>query len=144
MLEDIKKELNYFAGRGGTDLQKNQYLMFKIEDENYGIEIKYVRDIIRIQKITHVPDTLKYFKGVINLRGKVVPVIDLHLRFGISETVYDDRTCIIVVSLNDILTGFIVDRVSEVMDISSNQLTNEVDSSVIGDKTHTKFIQAIA
>ncbi len=104
------------------DTQKEKYLTFRIAREDFAIEIKYVREIIRIQKITAVPETNAYVEGVINLRGKVIPVVDVRKRFGIDSREYDDRTCIVVVSMEDILTGLIVDRVSEVLDIPDQQI----------------------
>ena len=99
------------------DTQEGKYLTFRIAKEEYGIEIRYVTEIIGIQRITDLPDTPEFVKGVINLRGKVVPVIDVRLRFGMSERDYDERTCIIVVNINSTAVGLIVDSVSEVLDI---------------------------
>lgn len=97
--------------------QDNKYLLFNIGNEVYGIGIMHVTDIIELQKITEVPDMPEYIKGVINLRGRVIPVMDLRLRFGLESREYDDRTCIIIVNLNESSIGFIVDTVSEVHDI---------------------------
>jgi len=122
------------------DAQKDKYLTFRVAKEDYAIEIKYVREIIRIQKITDVPDTSIFVKGVINLRGKVIPVIDIRLRFSINERSYDDRTCIIVVNMNDILTGLIVDRVSEVIDIPELQVDPPPQ---MGNSGKNNFIQGM-
>jgi len=122
------------------DAQKDKYLTFRVAREDYAIEIKYVREIIRIQKITDVPDTLLFVKGVINLRGKVIPVIDIRLRFSIDERSYDDRTCIIVVNMNEILTGLIVDRVSEVIDIQESQVDPPPQ---MGGDAKSNFIQGM-
>ncbi len=100
----------------------DKYLTFTVADEDFGIEIRYIRDIIKKQKITSVPDTDDYLKGIINLRGKVIPVIDVRVRFKLPEIEYDDRTCIIVVNMNDVITGLIVDRVSEVIDIPESNV----------------------
>lgn len=97
--------------------QENKFLLFNLGDEVYGIQILYVTDIIEMQKITEVPDMPPYIKGVINLRGKVIPVMDLRIRFGLSAREYDDRTCIIVVNIETGSIGFIVDTVAEVHDI---------------------------
>ena len=96
------------------DTLANKYILFLLGDESYGINIAYVTDIIELQRITEVPDMPDYVKGVINLRGKVIPVLDLRLRFGMGEREYDDRTCVIIVRLKEISVGFIVDIVSEV------------------------------
>jgi purine-binding chemotaxis protein CheW len=99
------------------DTQADKYLFFKIGKESYGIGIRHVIEIIELQTISLVPDMPSYVKGVINLRGKVIPVVDLRLRFGIEERQYDDRTCIVVTEIERILIGLIVDTVEEVMEI---------------------------
>lgn len=104
------------------DTQEDKYLTFTIGEEDYGFEIKYVVEIIGIQKITDVPDMPHFIKGVINLRGKVIPVMDVRLRFSFEKREYDDRTCIIVINVNEKLVGVIVDRVSEVLDIPKTQI----------------------
>ncbi len=104
------------------DTQKDKYLSFRIGDETYGISIEYVTEIIIIQRITEVPDTPSFVKGVINLRGKVIPVIDIRHRFGMEPREYDERTCIIVVDYSETAVGMIVDTVNEVVDIPENQV----------------------
>ena len=104
------------------DTQEDKYLTFLIGQEEYGIEIRYVTEIIGIQNITEVPDMPPFIKGVINLRGKVIPVMDVRLRFGVEARPYDDRTCIVVINIGDTLVGLIVDRVSEVLDIPKTDL----------------------
>ena len=99
------------------DTQKNKYLTFHLAGEDYGIEIQYVIEIIGIQNITDVPDMPTFIRGVINLRGKVVPIMDVRARFGLDDRDYDERTCIIVVNIDDTEVGLVVDEVSEVMDI---------------------------
>lgn len=99
------------------DTQKNRYLTFSLGKETYGIEIKYVTEIIGLQVITEIPELPKYIKGIINLRGKVIPVMDIRLRFKKEELEYNDRTCVIVVDINDISIGIIVDSVAEVLTI---------------------------
>lgn len=104
------------------DTLENKYLTFSIGSEEYGIEIRYVTEIIGIQSITELPDMPGYVKGVINLRGKVIPVIDVRIRFGLKEREYDERTSIIVVNLSEMSVGLIVDTVSEVMDIAASNV----------------------
>ena len=104
------------------DTQAGKFLTFKVAKEEFGIEIRYVLDINGMQGITVLPDVPDYIKGVINLRGKVTPVLDVRLRFGLKERPYDERTCIIVVHLNDVSVGLIVDRVSEVLDIPDSEI----------------------
>ncbi len=104
------------------DTQKDQYLTFSIGTEYYGIEIKNITEIIGIQNITQVPELPHYIKGIINLRGRVIPVMDVRLRFKKEPIDYTDRTCIIVVDMKDISIGLIVDSVSEVLSISENDI----------------------
>lgn len=104
------------------DTQEDKFLTFVLNNEEYGIEIRHVTEIIGIQNITEVPDMPVYIKGVINLRGKVIPVMDVRLRFGVEERSYDDRTCIIVINIDEHMVGLIVDRVSEVLDIPKSEI----------------------
>jgi len=104
-------------GIENEDTQKDKYLTFHLAGEDYGIEIRYVIEIIGIQKITEVPDMPVFIRGVINLRGKVIPVMDVRARFKLPDRDYDDRTCIIVVDVDGTEVGLVVDEVSEVADI---------------------------
>lgn len=104
------------------DTQEGKFLTFVLNREEFGIEIRHVTEIIGIQNITVVPDMPLYIKGVINLRGKVVPVMDVRLRFGMEEREYDDRTCIVVICIDEQSVGLIVDRVSEVLDIPKDNI----------------------
>jgi purine-binding chemotaxis protein CheW len=99
-----------------------KYLTFALAEEEYGLEILKVREIISMSEITSVPKTPEYVKGVINLRGKVIPVIDLRLKFTMEEIPYTDETCIIVVDVNGVEMGIIVDHVSEVLDIAAGDI----------------------
>lgn len=104
------------------DTQEDKYLTFVLNREEFGIEIRYVMEIIGMQNITEVPDVPRYIKGVINLRGKVIPVMDVRLRFEMEERAYDDRTCIVVICIDEQSVGLIVDRVSEVLDIPKGDI----------------------
>jgi len=104
------------------DAQKDKFLTFSIGKEDYGIEICYVTEIVVIQEITQVPDMPEFIKGVINLRGTVISVMDMRSRFHLVDKEYDDRTCIIVVDVNEMQIGLIVDSVKEVMDIPAAQI----------------------
>jgi purine-binding chemotaxis protein CheW len=105
------------------DTQKDKYLTFRLDVEDYGLEIRHVKEIISIQKITDVPDLPDFVKGVINLRGQVIPTLDLRLRFGLQPKEYDERTCIIITHMNDIPVGVIVDTVNEVLDIPAETIS---------------------
>jgi len=107
---------------GADDTLENRYLTFNLEKEEYGVEIRYVTEIVGIQPITELPDTPHYLRGVINLRGKVIPVIEVRARFGLENHEYDDRTCIIVVNIRSTSVGLIVDRVAEVIKIPADMV----------------------
>ena len=104
------------------DSQKDKYLTFHLAGEDYGVEIRYVTEIIGIQKITEVPDMPDFVRGVINLRGKVIPVMDVRTRFRLPPREYDERTCIIVVDINESSVGLVVDEVRDVADIPAAQV----------------------
>ncbi len=123
-----------FASNGGG------ILTFTIEDQTYGIEIGYVTDIIEIQPITVVPKVPEYIKGVINLRGKVIPVMNIRSRFGKPVIPYDERTCIIVVEWEDDSVGMIIDRVCEVLNINPNEITPPPDYRSVNSNRFIKHI----
>jgi purine-binding chemotaxis protein CheW len=104
------------------DTLKGRFLTFRLAEEDYGLEIRYVTEIIGIQKITEVPDMPLFVKGVINLRGKVIPVMDVRARFSLPERAYDERTCIVVVNVEDKAVGLVVDKVNEVASIPEDQI----------------------
>ncbi len=106
----------------GEDTLKNRYLTFPILDELYGIEIKYVTQIVGIQRITVMPEMPYFMKGIINLRGQIIPVIDMRVRFGKPEKEYDDRTCVIIINYDKLRLGLITDSVSEVMTILDSDI----------------------
>ncbi len=105
-----------------TGAKAGQYLTFVLGGEVYGLGILQVREIIGMMDITAVPQTPQFVKGVINLRGRVVPVVDARLKFGMPEAEQTDLTCIIVVDTGQADVGFIVDEVSEVVDIPADQI----------------------
>lgn len=105
-----------------ADNVDDMYLTFALADEEYGVGIGVVTEIVGMQRIMSVPDMPHYIKGVINLRGKVIPLMDARLRFGMVERPYDDRTVVIVMDVADALIGLIVDGVSEVLEIPPAQV----------------------
>lgn len=107
-----------------------KYLTFTLEEENYGLEILSVREIMGVLKITSVPNTPDCVKGVVNIRGKVIPIVDLRLKFDMSETDHTEQTCIIVVCVGDVEIGIIVDCVSEVMDIVEDDIEDTPEFGV--------------
>jgi len=104
------------------DTQKGKFLTFCMGNEFYGIEIKYVTEIIGLQPITEIPQMPEYIKGIINLRGKIILVMDVRLRFRKPFREYNDRTCIVVIDIKEVSIGLIVDSVSEVISIPDEEI----------------------
>jgi purine-binding chemotaxis protein CheW len=125
--------------------REGKYLTFALAGEEYGIGILKVKEIIGLMPITTVPQTPGYVKGVINLRGKVIPVADLRLKFGMASMDYNERTCIIVVEIQSasrtILMGIVVDSVSEVLNIKGADIE---DMPNFGGSLNTAFILGMA
>ncbi|MBX7080977.1 MAG: chemotaxis protein CheW [Nannocystaceae bacterium] len=102
--------------------QDGKFLTFLIDGESYGLDIRHVTEIIGMHDITRVPDVPAYVRGIINLRGKVIPVMDVRARFGMAGRDYDARTCIVVIHVRDTEIGLVVDTVSEVIDIPETDI----------------------
>lgn len=126
-------------------IQAGKHLTFMLDGEEYGIGILKVREIIGIMPITTIPQTPGYVKGVINLRGKVIPIVDLRLKFSMTATAYTDRTCIIVVEIRNqthsISMGIVVDAVSEVVNLKGGEI--EATPS-FGKRLNTDYILGMA
>jgi purine-binding chemotaxis protein CheW len=122
-----------------------KYLTFSLSNESYGVDVLKVREIIRILKITPVPQMPPYVKGVINLRGKVLPVIDLRLKFGLEAAEATERTCIVVVRVlagsHDITLGMIVDSVEEVINLNESEIE---ETPEFGAKVDTGYLMGMA
>jgi purine-binding chemotaxis protein CheW len=135
----MDQAVNAMADREG------KYLTFTLDREEYGIGILKIKEIIGMMPVTAVPQTPEYVKGVINLRGKVIPVVDLRLRFGMDSMEYNERTCIIVVEINgqsgNVLIGTVVDSVSEVLNIKGKDIE---DTPTFGSKLNTDYILGMA
>ncbi|MDR4498676.1 MAG: chemotaxis protein CheW [Candidatus Scalindua sp.] len=121
-------------------VDEGKFLTFVLSNEEYGIEILKVREIIGIIGITPVPQTPNYLKGVINLRGKVIPIIDLRLKFSLPEEEYTQETCIIVVEVHNAQIGVVVDKVFEVIDIKRQDLE---ETPQFGQEMDTNFIMGL-
>ena len=106
----------------GENSQKDLFLTFHLGGEDYGIAIGNVIEIVGIQAITEVPDLPDYLKGVVNMRGVVIPVMDVRLRFSMPERPYDERTCLIIIKIDEDTVGLVVDRVNEVAEIPVEQI----------------------
>ena len=130
------------SGRTGRE---GKYLTFTLDNEEYGIGILKIKEIIGMMPITTIPQTPDFVKGVINLRGKVIPVVDLRLRFGMASIAYTERTCIIVVEITSqsgtVQIGIVVDSVSEVLNIKGQEIE---DTPTFGTTLNTDYILGMA
>jgi len=128
-----------------TDHRSGKYLTFSLDNEEYGISILKIKEITQMLPITPVPHTPPFVMGVVNLRGKVIPVIDLRTKFTMEAIDYTDRTCMIVVEIDDdgemLLVGNIVDSVTEVLNVKDNEIE---DSPAFGTSVETEFILGMA
>jgi purine-binding chemotaxis protein CheW len=122
------------------DTQKGKFLTFAVGKEDYGIEIKNVTEIIGIQEITGVPELPPHVKGIINLRGKIIPVIDIRLKFKKEPIEYNDRTCIIVIEMMKLSIGLIVDNVAEVLSIDDENIVPPPD---VKTGFHNRYVSGI-
>ncbi len=140
--EMIERQENPMAG---IPAREGKYLTFSLAGEEYGIGILKVKEIIGMMNITPVPQTPEFVKGVINLRGKVIPVVDLRLRFALEAAAYTERTCIIVVEVaganGSVMMGIVVDAVSEVLNIRGADIEN---TPAFGVRLNTDFILGMA
>jgi len=101
---------------------EDMYLTFGVASEEYGIGISYVTEVVGMQRIMEVPDVPNFIKGVINLRGKVIPIMDIRLRFGMTAKTYTPRTVIIVLDIDNVMIGLVVDYVREVIEIPESNI----------------------
>jgi purine-binding chemotaxis protein CheW len=124
------------------DTQKGKYVTFMSNKEYFGLKIEYVSEIIVLQEITEIPESEEYIKGLINLRGKIVPVIDVRLRFKQEPFEYNDRTCIIVLQVQALMVGLIVEKIAEVVEITEENLLPP-PSIGHGEKSKDRFVCAI-
>ena len=113
----MAEQLMEISDASEADEIENLYLTFEAEKETYAVNISHVTEIVGMQRISAMPDVPDFIKGAMNLRGKVIPVMDVRLRFGLPERAYDDRTTIIVLDLDGTPTGLVVDKVTDVLTI---------------------------
>ena len=127
---------------GEHEAQRGKYVTFKSGNEYFGLKIQYVNEIIVFQEITEIPESADYLKGLINLRGKIIPGIDVRLRFKQEPFEYNDRTCIIVINVKDIVIGLIVEKIAEVVEI---QEENILPTPSLGhaDKSQNQYVYGI-
>lgn len=130
------------AASNEHDAQKGKYMTFKSGNEYYGLKIQYVKEIIQFQAITVIPETEDYIKGLINLRGKVIPVIDVRLRFKQDPIEYNDRTCIMVINVKSTTVGLIVEKIAEVVEIQEENILPPPSIGRI-EKAQNKYVYGI-
>lgn len=123
------------------DIRHGKYMTFCIGSDVFGIELKYVNEIIQMQMIAPIPEVEHFIKGLINLRGKIIPVIDVADRFGKQAFEYNDRTCIIVVDVQNVVVGLIVETISEVVSIEEEEILPPPNASKAN--AQAKFIRGI-
>lgn len=114
------------------DGNDDTYLTFSVAGEEYAVHVGHVTEIVRLQRSFAVPDVPDYIRGVINLRGKVIPLLDVRRRFGLSAADYTDRTVVVVLEVGEIATGLVVDGVSDVTEIAPGQIETRVQSANAG------------
>lgn len=138
-MSDVNTELINAEIENNSEM-KGKYLTFWTDSQLFGIPIAEVVQIVKVQEITEIPDFPLYAKGIINLRGTIIPVIDVRLRLHKEEADYSERTCIIVTNINEVYIGFIVDNVDEVTDIDDVNIS--VPPKISDDYSNT-FITGI-
>jgi len=119
-----EKEMGLVSDGLSEESLENMFLTFKVADEDYAVGIEYVTEIVGIQDFKKVPDVPDFIKGVINLRGKVIPIMDVRIRFGLPPQEYTERTCIIVLEVDGVPTGIVVDEVSDVLEIPPENISS--------------------
>ena len=133
-MDEINEILNEEIGMA------NQFMTFMVGVESYGIKIEFISEILNLQTITVVPEVPCYIKGIINMRGKILPVMDVRLRFNKEPIEYNDRTCIIVISMDSTMVGLIVDTVREVMEILPEDIVDTEDAAA---EMQNRYIKAV-
>lgn len=130
------------AAPSNQDTQKGKYMTFKSGNEFFGLEIQYVQQIIQYQEVTKIPETEDYIKGLINLRGRIIPVVDVSVRFRQAPCEYNDKTCILVINVKSTTVGLIVEQIAEVVEIREE---NILPPPTIGraDRGHNKYVYGI-
>ncbi len=145
MAEELEKneETDELEGLEEEDSQKGKFMTFQIGKEFFGISISYVNEIIAMQPIAAIPEVDDYIKGLINLRGKIIPVIDVRVRFKMEPTEYTDRTCIIVIDVKSTMIGLIVEKIAEVDTIADESI---MPPPSLGRKDHerNKYVYGLA
>lgn len=139
MNQDLVED-DEFYDEDDEDTLLDKYLIFECDQKLYALEIRYVTEIVAAQPITEVPDLPPSIKGIINLRGKVFPVLDVRIRFNLPSVEFTERTCFIIASMDDSTIGLIVDAVKEVEIISPDQIEHPPK---MGDALNSRFVKGI-
>jgi purine-binding chemotaxis protein CheW len=134
---EVTQENSNTAGGNGSQ----EYLTFVLADESYGIDILKVQEIRGYDAVTKIANTPEFIKGVVNLRGLIVPIVDLRIKFGLGNVVYDEFTVVIILNLNGRVVGIVVDGVSDVMNLKAGDLRTVPD---IVSSIDTKYITGLA
>lgn len=131
------------------DSRQGRFMTFRMGQDVYGIELKYVNEILQMQPITPIPEVEHFIKGLINLRGKIIPVIDVADRFGKNQFEYNDRTCVMVIEVKNVEVGLIIEHVAEVVSIKKEDIlpppviNKTANANTMTTNVQTKFIQGI-
>lgn len=145
MTSDVIKEAVAKQQSGDRKLNADNTVLgkvmtFNIGDQVYGIEIQFVTEIIEMQPITKVPHLPSFIKGIINVRSKVVPIVDIRSRFGKEEIPYTNRTCIIILSMDDMSVGIIVDSVADVEDIHTQDISATPENRAVNTNAFIQYM----
>lgn len=136
----LMEEEEDFYDDDDEDTLEDMYLVFTCDKKQYALEIRYVTEIVALQTITEVPDLPVYIKGIINLRGKVFPVLDIRSRFNMPSEPYTERTCFVIASMDNSTIGLIVDAVTEVLKIPATEIE---PPPKMGDALNSRYVQGI-
>lgn len=140
-MEEFIEELEREELEENEDIRQGKYMTFQLDQDVFGIELKYVNEILQVQPITPIPEVEPFIKGLINLRGKIVPVIDVAERFGKESFVYNDRTCVIVIEVKEVEVGLIIENIAEVVSIKEEDILPPPSINHIN--SQNKFIRGI-
>jgi purine-binding chemotaxis protein CheW len=121
------------------DTLEGRYLTFEFAGDRYGIDLMHITEIVGIQRITRLPEVPDFIKGVINLRGRIIPLLDMRLKFNKPTTEYDERTCVIIIEMQNLTAGFIVDKVADVITLGHDEI-----SPPPADDERYRYIRGIA
>ena len=139
MMEELEQE---DALLEAEDIRQGKYMTFQVGQDVFGIELKYVNEIIQMQPVTPIPEVEHFIKGLINLRGKIIPVIDVANRFDKESQPYNDRTCVIVIEVKSVEVGLIINQIAQVVSIEEDDILPPPNMSRQA-AAQSKFIRGI-